>query len=246
MALLDIRWESALGSWLYRVGLVGPLLAALFTSYWAGGVVGVSSLGRRMLAGRTGIQWYVLALLWVGLLRVGGVALHTLRTGDAPAQWVVIPEKGLLVLLSGQFFVLMAEEVGWRGFALPSLMSRFGSLGASLLLGTLWALWHVPMFFVPDLSQYGTPFVLYALTQIAWSVVMTFLYVRSGVILVAMLFHVGINGWFYLIPAPAAAVLEMGVLLAVSTLALIPMLPRPLFAWSLKEPCPKPSSITNG
>lgn len=85
------------------------------------------------------------------------------------------------------------------------------------------------MFFVPDLSQYGTPFVLYALTQITWSFVMTFLFVRSGSVLIAMLFHIGINAWLYLIPVPDAALPENAILLTVSTAALIPMLPRPIF-----------------
>jgi uncharacterized protein len=236
MALFGIRWESALGPSIYRVGLLGPLIAALVVSYSAGGTQGLRDLGRQVLTWRVGIQWYLLALLWVGLLRIGGMALHTLRTGLPPEQLISIPEAGLLTLLAWQMFVLAAEEVGWRGFALPNLISRFGSLGASLLLGTLWALWHVPMFFVPDLSQYGTPFVLYTLTQIAWSVVMTFLFVRSGSVLVAMLFHVGINVWFYLIVVPGGALLEMAILLTVTTAALIPLLPRPLFRWSLTPP----------
>jgi uncharacterized protein len=135
----------------------------------------------------------------------------------------------LLAILTGQVYVLLSEEVGWRGYALPGLIEKFGSLGASLLLGLLWALWHLPMFFVPDLSQYGNPFVLYALTQIAWSVVMTFLYLRSGSVLIAMLFHIGINVWLYLIPVPDGALPEMALLLGVSTIALFAWLARPLF-----------------
>lgn len=235
MAIFDVRYESELGPYLYRVGLLGPLLAALVVSYLNGGVNGLRNLADRILNWRVSLKWYALSLLWVGLLRFGGLGIHTLRTGKMPDRFIEIPEIGLLALLLSQLFVLVAEEVGWRGFALSDLIRRFGSFGAALLLGILWALWHIPMFFVPDLSQYGTPFILYTLTQIAWSVVMTFLYIRSGSVLVAMLFHIGINVWFYLIPVPNAALPGMAILLTVTTAALIPMLPRPLFRWNVRS-----------
>lgn len=63
---------------------------------------------------------------------------------------------------------------------------------------------------------------------------MTFLLVRSGSVLIAILLHIGINVWFYLIPVPDAALPEMAILLTVSTAALIPMLPRPFFRWTIK------------
>jgi hypothetical protein len=87
------------------------------------------------------------------------------------------------------------------------------------------------MFFHADLSQYGTPFVLSTLTQIAWSIAMTFLYLRSGSVLVAMPFHVGINVWFYVLPAPLGAVTDMAVLLTLSTFLMIGLLPRPWPRW---------------
>jgi membrane protease YdiL (CAAX protease family) len=233
MAVFGLRYESGLGLSLYRIGLVGPLVAALVVSTLKGGVNGLRKLAVRILNWRVSFKWYLLSLLWVGLLRLGGLGIHTLRTGQTPERYIDIPEIGLLALFLSQLFVLVAEEVGWRGFALPDLIRYFGSFGAALLLGALWALWHIPMFFVPDLSQYGTPFILYTLTQIAWSVVMTFLFLRSGSVLVAMLFHIGINVWFYLIPIPNAALPEMAILLTVTTAALIPMLPRPLFRWNV-------------
>lgn len=234
MAVFDVRYESELGPYLYRIGLLGPLLAALLVAYLNGGANGLRTLGVRILNWRVSLNWYLLSLLWVGLLRFGGLGIYSLRTGQIPERFIDIPEIGLLTLFLSQLFVLAAEEIGWRGFALPDLVRYFGSFGAALLLGILWACWHIPMFFVPDLSQYGTPFVLYTLTQIAWSVVMTFLFLRSGSVLIAMLFHIGINVWFYLIPVPNAALPEMAILLTVTTAALIPMLPRPLFRWNVR------------
>jgi membrane protease YdiL (CAAX protease family) len=73
--------------------------------------------------------------------------------------------------------VQAGEEIGWRGYALPRLAARVGFARASLVLGVFWACWHLPLFFVPALNQYGQSFPLFMLGNIALSVAMTWLYV---------------------------------------------------------------------
>jgi hypothetical protein len=76
----------------------------------------------------------------------------------------------------------LTEEPGWRGFALPRLQSRFHPVMASVILGTLWAAWHLPFFLYPGWSQ--CPVVTYFLVLIALSILMTFItnLARFGVI----------------------------------------------------------------
>ena len=49
----------------------------------------------------------------------------------------------------------MGEETGWRGFALPRLQAHLGGLGASLVLGVVWGLWHLPLTLTSDDSAAG-------------------------------------------------------------------------------------------
>jgi membrane protease YdiL (CAAX protease family) len=76
--------------------------------------------------------------------------------------------------------VQAGEELGWRGYALPLLAARLGLGRASLLLGIVWGIWHLPLFFVPGIDNYGQSFVIFALQVTAISVPMAWLYARTS------------------------------------------------------------------
>jgi membrane protease YdiL (CAAX protease family) len=84
------------------------------------------------------------------------------------------------------------EEAGWRGFALPKLQERFGPFVASLILALLWALWHWPLFLIPDWNS-ASPWQ-YVLILIGVSLLLTWAanLARFG-ILVAMVLHAFFN-----------------------------------------------------
>jgi membrane protease YdiL (CAAX protease family) len=90
--------------------------------------------------------------------------------------------------------VTLGEEVGWRGYALPALQVRYGALLASLILGVLWGLWHLPVFFNPDTSYSRLPFLLFLVFIVPVAVLMTWLFNSTGgSVLMAMLFHAVLN-----------------------------------------------------
>jgi hypothetical protein len=73
-----------------------------------------------------------------------------------------------------------SEEIGWRGYALPRLAARFGLRRASLILGLIWATWHLPLFFSTSTNPYRQSFPMYALTVMAISVVFAWLYDKTN------------------------------------------------------------------
>lgn len=127
----------------------GPTFATLVITGATNGRAGIAALLRRLLIWRVGIQWYAAAILGTGLIFFTASQLYLAFGGTLRA----LPPASLLelVLLWLVSFVvhglLNGEELGWRGVALPQLLARYNALTASLILGVIWTLFHLPIFF---------------------------------------------------------------------------------------------------
>src|SRR5207249_2288000 len=129
-------------------GLLGPFLSGFIMTAVTEGWPGIARLVRRMVCWRVRIRWYVFAL--VGLPAT--MVLATLIRPGAAESFDISARPFFLdylrafismVLLGGPLF----EEPGWTGFAQPRLQRLCGPLIGGLILGCLWALWHLPGFF---------------------------------------------------------------------------------------------------
>lgn len=184
----------------------GPLIGALAAALVRGGGRGVWVLFRR--AGRIGIgwRWYAVVFLTFPVL-IGGSALLAGLAG-APAfagevwtQPIAIPVAFVYILLLGG---PLQEEFGWRGTLLDPMQDRLGGLGASLVVGMVWALWHVPLFLFPNdaAPYYGKPFWGLLVTLVTISVLFTWVWNRTGRSVWAVLvFHTMFNLSHWLFPA---------------------------------------------
>jgi len=192
---------------IWWAGVFSPTISALTMA----GLIGGPAEIRRLLDGFTrwkiGWQWYLaVSILVLGPLAVAGVYIALGNApGGLPAGWTVWNFLGALVftLCAGP----LAEEAGWRGFALPRLQGRFSALNASLLLGLLWAFWHLPQYQLPDNGM--IPFPIFLPICVALAILFTWFYNNTGGSLVAtVLAHLCFNfsgAWLagYLGLAPA-------------------------------------------
>jgi membrane protease YdiL (CAAX protease family) len=180
---------------LYFLGLGGPLIAALISAYLFYGQAGVVDLLNGALNWNVGLVWYVLAIAPIGVIYLVSTVLYGLWQKKQVALFRK-PSKGVLVLILSQVWVVIAEEFGWRGFALPHLQGLFGWIGGTFILGILWASWHLPMFFVLGSNQYKSSFPQYVFVLSVWSFFMAMLYYQtSGSVLLCMIFHAAANLW---------------------------------------------------
>ena len=134
-------------------------------------------------------------------IKLSVALVHRVATGVWPSfgeeAWYVM--AGAIVIST---WVQAGEEIGWRGYALPRLSDRFGLALASVILGILWACWHLPLFFVPVSDTYGQSFPLYLLQVTAVSVAMAWLYWRTGgSLLLVMLLHAAVNNTKDIVPS---------------------------------------------
>jgi membrane protease YdiL (CAAX protease family) len=205
VAALGITWSLQLPALLAHLGLVpgpierflilvglgafGPLLAAVLASRLESGGRGVAVLFGPLRTWRVGVGWYLLALALPGAIFVAGRGVYSLLGGADGGPFFYPPRTAERI--AAMFFFSIGEEIGWRGFALPRLEERYGALVASLILGFVWGLWHIPMFVIAGLSP-GTIAMLIVLFLPAGSVVFTWMYDRTrGSLLIAILLHMG-------------------------------------------------------
>ena len=178
------------------LGAFGPLAAAVVVTAQEGGRAGLRSLLGRVVRWRVAPVWYAVALLGPLALQSGAVALHTALGGPPPDLSAIIGVLPPVVAISVymMFTVALGEEVGWRGYALPALQGRHGALLASVILGVMWALWHLPLFFNPDLFYSNLPFVVQLAIQIPLAILITWVFNSTGgSVLMAMLVHAVFN-----------------------------------------------------
>ena len=174
--------------------LAGPTVAGLLVTGLIDGWAGVRSLFSRLLTWRVAIWWYAFALLTAPLLAFGALAVLSL---SAP---IFTAENRAAVLLSGLLAGLsvVLEEIGWTGFAVPRLRLRYGVLTTGLMLGPLWAAWHLlQQIFVGGTYAAGLPLALFVFLSVlgavvqltAYRLLLVWIYDRTKSLLLVTLMH---------------------------------------------------------
>jgi membrane protease YdiL (CAAX protease family) len=166
-------------------GVFGPLAAATILTTRAEGRPGLGRLYGRLLPAKVSWLWYVVALLVPGVLLAGALYLFNLAGRQGPIHF----HRGAATLVVG-LVIAIAEEVGWRGYALPRMQEKLGPLAAAGLLGVIWTVWHIPMFL-----GLGIPLSLLLvmlLFFVGGSLTFSWIYNRTGQsLLLVVLAHLG-------------------------------------------------------
>lgn len=183
----------------------GPSLAAFITTALSSGKSEVKSLFRSLLRWRVPATWYavivvgipVLAILQSVLSAAGGGSVVEYLRPPAPAfgtRWYQIALFGLTGLIGETLGGPLSEEPGWRGYALPALLKHWNPLASGLALGVIWALWHLPLFFLPGVGQFHESFSWFAANVVALSILITWVFVNThGSVFLAILMHLLFN-----------------------------------------------------
>jgi uncharacterized protein len=197
------------GAVLLYVGVFGPALVAAAITCLNGG--SLRAWLRELVRFRASPRWYalvigfpmVLVAATVGAFVVTGGAIETSLLGERLAGYLPIL---IIWTLAG-----VGEEPGWRGFALPRLQEGLTPIGATLLLGVLWAFWHLPLLAAADEPSHGLDAlplvgvsVLVVVGIVGYSFFYTFLWNRTRSVWLAILLHGSLSaaiGAFVLIPS---------------------------------------------
>jgi len=148
----------------------------------------------RLLIWRVNPLWYLVVILGPVVLAGGMVALNTLMGG--PALGLGMPLLGVMSMLAFSIFPgsALGEEIGWRGYALPRLQAGRSALSASLILGVLWGLWHLPLWLTGAPGRTPILYTAFVVSTISLSVLLTWVYNSTGgSLLLVVLLHATFN-----------------------------------------------------
>jgi uncharacterized protein len=184
-----------------------PALAAILVIAATTGRAGFRDLGSRLLRWRVSPRWYLVVMGLPLLIVPTALAINTSILGGAPLDWTKAPPLAQVVFYFA-FFVLvpltapLGEEIGWRGFALPKLLTTRSVLVSTLIIAALWGPWHLPTILADPTARPIVPFLL-AFPSLA--ILFTWVFIHTkGSLLIAVLFH----AWYdvvFLFPAQMLA-----------------------------------------
>ncbi|MHA2341362.1 MAG: CPBP family intramembrane glutamic endopeptidase [Candidatus Hodarchaeales archaeon] len=190
------------------IGGLGPLLVAFILTYLFNGKEGIVSLLKRGVNFKFGLKWWIPLLLLTTITTFIAYQLVNLIT---PIPNIVRLPSNLDAFTEALFILILisvAEEFGWRGFALDRLQSKFDTSNhkaviSSIVLGILWVGWHLPLFLTPGegRSHEIQYFPLFLVMAILLAIIFTWFYNNTnGSILTAIIFHTTVNFSGILIP----------------------------------------------
>lgn len=200
---------------------VGPALAAIIVTQMTYGKAQVRDLLKALIQWRTDLVWYLVAMLGPFILFLTGQRITKFLGFSAPQ-----PEfpSGLFPLAISAFVMSLFsnpwEEVGWRGFALPHLQKRYTAVVATLIVGVLWGVWHLPLFFWSGNPIAEYPFLPWFVGTVAGAFLYTWLYNSTkGSLLVVALFHIALNTFGVVITN--VSVIVLAILYVLVAIALV-------------------------
>lgn len=205
---ITANWTSdngQLSGLLVFFGAISPgVVAILLTAITSGGS-GVKELLNKISLKNTAVKWYVFAIVFIPIIK--GLAALVFYVGyQSWPQFGTASWYSMLVAIALSMWVQAGEEIGWRGFAFPRLSERFGLAFSSILLGIIWAAWHLPLFYLSAADTFNRSFPLYVLQTTGLSVIMAWLFWKvRGNVLPLMVFHAAFNNTKDIVPSSSPA-----------------------------------------
>jgi membrane protease YdiL (CAAX protease family) len=193
---------TSIGLILLFLGGFSPSIAGIIMTWRVGGRAGLRNLWNRTTQFNFGWKWYLVIVLMPIVVLIVQVAVHLIRGETLKQSPLFIHPLSLIgfTISSAILGGALAEEFGWRGFALDRLLNRWNLWGASTIVGILWVFWHLPLFFIPGTLQQShgnviIEFPIFALWIMSLAFLFSWLYINTNRSLLAVLLFHAATDW---------------------------------------------------
>ena len=178
--------EITMSNPLFILAVYSPGIAGVLLVLWHYGLKGLVSFFRRLTLWRMSLVWWLFLILGIPAIVYAGAAVKGTISDPFPfSPWYQVLPALAFALILGPI-----EEFGWRGLALSLLQRRFTPFWAGLILGIIWAVWHIPSFLMSGTPQSAWSFAPYFAGVVAISVILTPIFNDArGSLLIAVLYH---------------------------------------------------------
>ncbi len=180
---------------IYMIGGLGPTIAAYIAVLATPAQSPLREFNARLFRWRVAWWWYLLVLALPAAVALASLAFASLvdhhpqlSTGMTVHPWYMFFPLFPVMILGGGL-----EELGWRGVAQPEMERYIARPAAAVLVGLIWAVWHLPLFFLPGASQNGTNFFMFLIGVVGNALILAWIYGRTSSILLCIFFHASFN-----------------------------------------------------
>ena len=248
LIFLKLVFNTMPGIILYSIGGLGPVLSAIYLIRTTQQKDDQREFWRRVIDfKRVPLCWFFVSLFIPPLIAVFSILVSLFLSNEYTQwqpMWLLIqnPFMFVLFLVSTLLFGPLPEEIGWRGYGLESLQTKYSALQSSLIVGFFWIIWHLPLFLTKD-SGFATIYPLYSLSFWLWttsllsiSIIMTWIFNHTEKsTLTAILFHFSMSATsgFFSFKSQMQSIMLLGfvlfalIALSMSGLSLSPKTPAP-------------------
>jgi membrane protease YdiL (CAAX protease family) len=188
--MCQIFGEISYSSPLFWIASYAPLIASILVIANKGGKKELFEFLKQIVQFKFELKWFLFIIICVPLITV--VASIPTEVG------IHIPlNMGFLItfLISNIFIGPLGEEPGWKGVALPNLLSKYSPLLSGIILGVIWAIWHLPAYMISTTPQGDhnvfVEYIGFVIIAIGFEILSTYIYIKTNGNIVAsgILFH---------------------------------------------------------
>ena len=196
-----LEWGEVTFMLLWFIGGLGPTIAPFIAIPLLEGKEGIKNYKNRLFKWRISGIWYLASFLILFAESVLFLGIYFLiSNGDIQHEF--LPFYFFFLLFPIMIICGGLEELGWRGLALPELQEHLNATGSTIILAIIWSFWHLPLFFIIGVYQYGASFLIFMILMIPNSFILSWLYNNTESIIICVLYHAFFNlfiamGWLY-------------------------------------------------